>query len=309
MPTAKLAIGIDIGGTFIKAVAMTPAGEEIGRSSLPTPVDRDGLVDTVSQVLSRLESEASLGSAVAVGVSSPGLASPNGERIVWMQGRMEAVQDLNWTEALGRAEPVRVLNDAHAATLGEAWLGAAQGRRDVLLLTLGTGIGGGVLVGGELLRGHIGRAGHLGHLCLDIHGSADICRTPGSLEDAVAECTLRARSGGRFGSTKDLVAAVVDGDAEAAEIWAKSVRALACGIASLINVIDPEIVVLGGGIAAAGRVLFDPLARELDEVEWRPTGSRVSIVPAALGTMAGAIGAARCALGSFMPEADPVGEE
>ena len=299
MGSAKLAIGIDVGASFIKAVAVTPAGEELGRSSLPTPVDRDDLVDTVARILASLETEANLGSTPTIGVSSPGLASPNGRRIVWMQGRMEAVQDLNWTEALGRSEPVRVLNDAHAATLGEAWLGAARGRQDVVLLTLGTGIGGGVLVGGELLRGHIGRAGHLGHLCLDIHGSADICRTPGSLEDAVAECTLRERSGGRFGSTQDLVAAVVDGDAEAAEIWAKSVRALACGIASLINVIDPEVVVLGGGIAAAGEVLFDPLARELDEIEWRPTGSRVSIVPATLGTMAGAIGAARCALGSL----------
>ncbi len=192
--------------------------------------------------------------------------------------------------------PVLLENDANLAALGEYWLGTGHHVDDLVMVTLGTGIGGGILLDGKLLRGHLGRAGHLGHLCLDVDGVADICSTPGSLEDAVAECTLLERSGGRFASSEELVSAVHEGDAEAAAIWSRSIRALACGIASMINAVDPEIVVLGGGIVAAGKTLFEPLERELDEVEWRPTGSRVAVVAARLGGSAGAFGAARNAM-------------
>ena len=289
------AVGIDIGATNIKAVSLTQSGTELGRSWLPTPPGRQELIAQVGQVIRDFET-AELGRPQWLGISSPGLAARDGHCITWMQGRMETVQGLDWTQALRTTEPVRVLNDAHAATLGEAWMGAARGCQDVILLTLGTGIGGGILVGGRLLEGHLGRAGHLGHLCLDVDGPADICRTPGSLEEAVADCTIERRSEGRFSSTKELVAAVDEGDAEAERIWLRSLRALACGIASMINAIDPEVVVLGGGIARAGSTLFEPLRRYLDEVEWRPTGSNVSIVPAELGELAGAIGAARAAM-------------
>jgi len=97
-----------------------------------------------------------------------------------------------------------------------------------------------------------------------------------------------------------VVRAAAGGDERAAEMWARSIRALACGIASIVNAIDPEVVVLGGGIAAAGEALFEPLVRELDEVEWRPTGVGVRLVPAELGDMAGAFGAARNAYNSHM---------
>lgn len=289
------AIGIDAGGTNLKAVAISRDGDELARSSRETPDDREGLVEAVASTIARLEERAG-SAAPSLGISSPGLAARDGRSIAWMQGRMEAVQGLDWTTALGRQHPVWVLNDAHAAVLGEAWQGAARGCRHVVLLTLGTGVGGAVIVDGRLLEGSIGRAGHLGHISLDVDGSPDICRTPGSLEDAVAECTLPERSRGRFRSTAELVAAVDAGDAGAERIWSRAIRKLACGVASLINVVDPEVVVLGGGIANAGETLFGPLRRELDAVEWRPLGNAVPIVPAQLGPLAGAIGAARHAL-------------
>jgi glucokinase len=191
---------------------------------------------------------------------------------------------------------VPVLNDGHAALLGEAWMGAARGFANVILLTLGTGVGGAAMVDGRLLRGHIGRAGHLGHSSLDPDGPPDCAGTPGSIEVAIGNCTIQERSGGRFHATYDLIAAHLKGDAEASEIWLKSVKALAAAICSFINILDPEAVIVGGGIARAGAALFGPLQRFLERMEWRPGGYRARILPAQLGEMAGAFGAAHNSL-------------
>jgi glucokinase len=185
-----------------------------------------------------------------------------------------------------------VLNDAHAALLGEVWQGAAKGYRNVILLTLGTGVGGAVLVEGRLFKGHIGRAGHLGHVSVNADGLPDIVNTPGSLEQMIGNYNLAERSQGRFTSTRKLVEAHLAGDAEATSIWLRSIRYLAAALASFINSFDPEIVIIGGGIAQAGSALFDPLGRELDRFEWRPMGHHVPVIAAALGEKAGAIGAA-----------------
>ena len=206
---------------------------------------------------------------------------------------MEAVEGLDWRQRLKR--DIWVLNDAHAATLAEAWIGAAQGAQHALMLTLGTGVGGGVIVDGRLLQGATGRAGHLGHVSIDQRLPPDIVGTPGSIEDAIGNHTLAARSCGRFSDTSALVRAAEAGDAAAAECWWRSVHSLAVGITSLVNAFDPEIVVLGGGIAESGPALFDPLSIYMDELEWRPTGQRVPIVAARLGELSGAIGAARFA--------------
>ena len=157
MGKAEFALGIDVGGTNIKAVAIDARGRELRREGVSTPtVGREPLIAAVRLVARRLDG----GAARWIGLCSPGLAARDGRSIVWMQGRMEAVQGLDWTSALPSTRTVWVLNDAHAATVGEAWLGAARDRRHVVLLTLGTGIGGGIVVDGRLLQGTIGRAGH-----------------------------------------------------------------------------------------------------------------------------------------------------
>jgi glucokinase len=203
---------------------------------------------------------------------------------------------LDWTDYLGASPPVTVLNDAHAALLGEVWRGAARGMQNVFLLTLGTGVGGAAMVDGHLLCGAMGRAGHLGHTVLDWHGPPDSTNCPGSLEQEIGNKTILARTGGRFHSTHELVRAHVAGDAEATRLWLHSVRALACGIASLVNVLDPEAVIIGGGIAQCGDALFQPLEKYLREVEWQPGGQPVKILPARLGEFAGAYGAASRAI-------------
>jgi glucokinase len=293
----KYAIGIDVGGTNIKIAAVTDQGVVLSQSTEPTD-EAGGAHTWGSRIRARIDSiAAEQGDAAAwIGVCCPGLPARDGRSIAWMQGRMAAVQDLNWTSYLNTGHDIPVVNDAQAALLGECWLGAAAGGKDVVMLTLGTGVGGGALIDGRLLRGHIGRAGHLGHICLDTEKPADIVGTPGSLEDAIGDCTVARRAGGRFKTTGALVAAHSAGDAEATAVWLKSVCDLACGIVSLINVLDPEIVIIGGGIAQAGDALFGPLDVYLNELEWRPTGTRVRIAAARLGDWAGAYGAARNAM-------------
>ena len=285
--TESCGLGIDIGGTNIKAVRVDATGKILKQLETPTSQDADGLVATVIDLVDQL------GGQAPVGIASPGLAATDNHSIRWMQGRMETVEGLVWREALN--QPAVVLNDAHAATLAESWVGAAAGLQHVVMLTLGTGVGGGVICSGQLLQGAIGRAGHLGHITINLDGPTDILNTPGSLEDLVGNHTVEDRTG--FTSTAKLVAAASAGDAQARQHWDRTLHALACGIVSLINAFDPQAVVIGGGIAQAGEdELFNPLRKKLNDYEWRPLGHCVPILPAALGQWSGAVGAARFAM-------------
>lgn len=293
----SVAIGIDLGGTNIKAALIEcESGELLTSLSRPT---RDGefsgsvprFAVTVGELVAELEAFAGQGT-LSVGLSAPGLAHPNGRSITWMPGRMHGLEGFDWPNHL--RHHVQVLNDAQAALLGEAWIGAARGCKNVFMLTLGTGVGGAVMSGGRLLKGAIGRAGHLGHITVDAFAEKDVFNTPGSLEAAIGNQTLAARGEGHYASTHDLIAAAGAGNAHAGQIWEKSLRQLAVGIVSLINVLDPEVIILGGGIAAgAGEALFQPLQKLLNEFEWRPGGHEVPLLPATLGERAGACGAVR----------------
>jgi glucokinase len=289
-------IGIDLGGSSVKAVVVTPAGETL--STANTDFDSEVHMDwaeKITDLVSRFSREQ--GSApAAIGLSAPGLAGKDGRSIAVMPGRLQGLEGLDWTQYLHAPRVVPVLNDAHAALLGEAWMGAARGFRHVIMLTLGTGVGGAIISDGKLLTGAFGKGGHLGHTCLDVDGTPDVCAMPGSLEAAIGNYNIRGRSGGRFESTHALVAAHLAGDADATRVWLKSVRTLACAIGSFANILDPEAVIIGGGIARSGAALFEPLQRFLDEVEWRPGGGQVRLLPATLGDIAGAYGAAFNAL-------------
>lgn len=295
LPSDAVALGIDLGGSSVKAVVVTADGVARARYHESfEPNRRLHFAETIRALTRRAAAESG-GPLARIGLSAPGLAARDGRSIAFMPGRLEGLVGLDWAVYLGFHAPVPVLNDAHAALLGEAWQGAARGCRDVILLTLGTGVGGAAMVDGRLLRGHTGKAGHLGHTCLDVNGAPDICGTPGSLELAIGNCTIRERSGGRFTTTHELIAAHRAGDAQATEVWMKSLRALACAIGTFTNLFDPEVVVIGGGIARAGEALFAPLEGLVRAVEWR-TGPPVRLVPAQLGEFAGAFGAARHAL-------------
>ena len=290
------AIGIDLGGSSIKTLAIAAEGDALAKEVVE--FDAGAQMDwaaKIRQLLNNLQ-ERQRCPVTWIGLSAPGLAAADRRSIACMPGRLQGLEGLNWTEFLGANKPVPVLNDAHAALLGESWLGAAQDFKNVFMLTLGTGVGGAAMVDGRLLHGHIGRAGHLGHIGLDPSGPPDVTGMPGALEVAIGNCTIERRTGGRFKTTHDLLAAAQSGDLEAAVVWLKSTCALAYAIAGLINVLDPEAVIIGGGIARAGAALFDPLQKQLDTIEWRPAGHRVKLLPAQLGEFAGAYGAAYIAM-------------
>ncbi|HET6408012.1 MAG TPA: ROK family protein, partial [Chthoniobacteraceae bacterium] len=237
-----------------------------------------------------------LGANLPVGISAPGLASPDRRSIAHLPGRLQGIEGLDWTTFLQHVELIPVSNDAQSALVGESWIGAARGLSDAILITLGTGVGGAILINGRILRGYMGRAGHLGHLCLDPEGPRSIVGMPGALECWIGNFNVGERSSGRFATTHELIAAYREGDEFAREVWIRSIKALACAIGSLINTLDPQAVIIGGGIAQAGDALFGPLGSELTRVEWRPGGYTVDIRSAQLGEWAGAIGAARTAL-------------
>jgi glucokinase len=288
-------IGLDVGGTNIKCVAFTSKGKILAEQTQPTADDGtkswlNRARDVARKILSKFPANA------RVGVAAPGLPARDGRSIATMPERLHGLENLNWQKWLGLKRPVPVFNDGQAALLAENWLGAAKGATNVLLLTLGTGVGGAAIVDGRLLRGHIGRAGHVGHFCLNPDGPPDIVGTPGSLEDAIGEHTVHTRTNGRFRSTRELVAAYESGSVEAADAWLRSVHALGAALASLINIFDPATVAIGGGIADANDSLFVPLRATLDKFEWRPHGCAVKLVKAKLGHIAGAAGAAYGAL-------------
>jgi glucokinase len=291
MSSHSALLGFDLGGTNLKAVAFASDGKILTEQTTPTNDDGSdkwlsGARDVILTLLKRFPAD------TQVGIAAPGLPSRDGSCILSMPGRLKGIEGLNWQKWLGLKLAVPVLNDAQAALLGETWIGAAKGVSNVVLLTLGTGVGGAVMVDGRVLRGHLGRAGHLGHMSLNPNGPKDVVGAPGSLEDAIGDQTLARRSSGRFQSTRDLVAALQSGDADAIRVWKDSTHTLGVAISSFVNLFDPELVVIGGGIADAGEVLFKPVQSALDEFEWRPGGSKVRLVKAALGSRAGAAGAA-----------------
>jgi glucokinase len=293
--SGPIVLGIDLGGTSVKGVALTPSGEELGRTTTPFDLASPGaFARAVRETVGQLEHTVGR-NADRIGLSAPGLAARDGRSIAYMPGRFDGLVGLDWATFLQRPA-VPVLNDAHAALLGEVWLGAARGAKDVFLLTLGTGVGGAAMVDGRLLRGHGGKAGHLGHISLDPLGPPDVTRIPGSLEDALGNHNIATRTGGRFATTHDLVHAVEAGDPFARQVWQRSVNTLAAAIASLANVLDPEIVIVGGGIARCGETLFSPLREFARCYEWQVSAAPLQIVPAQLGELAGAVGAARNAL-------------
>ena len=284
-------IGVDLGGTNIKIVVISNDGDVLEYLTCDTADAQGSWAQTIKEKIGLVQEQRGQ-SPCHIGLAAPGLAAKDGRSVAYMQGRLKGLEGLVWQDFLESPAPVVVLNDAHAALLGEVWRGAAKGYGNAILLTLGTGVGGAVLVDGRLIKGQIGRAGHLGHVTVNSDGGPDIVNTPGSLEQMIGNYNIAERSGGRFASTRLLVEAHLRGDVAATTIWLRSVLHLAAAIASFINAFDPEIIIIGGGIAQAGPALFDPLRKELDRFEWRPLGHTVQVIPAALGEKAGAIGAA-----------------
>ena len=291
------AIGIDLGGTRIKAVVVNDAGRILHQQYTDTNDSDDAIwkevvASTAENLIMRMDK-----SDTIIGISAPGLPNETNDAIACMPGRMQGLEHFLWKDFLQK--PAFVLNDAVAAMMAEAKFGVAKNKKHVVMLTLGTGVGGAILIDGKPYQGAFSKAGHIGHMVIDQEGEADVTGMPGSLEDCIGNCTISKRSNGKFASTRQLLFAYRTGDVFAREIWLKSVKQLALGLASITNILSPEMIVLGGGITEAGKDLFDPLHEYMNQYEWRAGGNKVEIVKATYGDLAGAIGAACFAMTKY----------
>ncbi len=287
-------IGIDLGGTRIKAASIDRTGNILHQHYQPTNDNEEGTwKDAIAVSVRELQHNAGR-SDTLIGISAPGLPNDDNTAISYMPGRLQGLENFNWTGFLGSR--TFVLNDAIAAMLAEARSGAAKNKKNVVMLTLGTGVGGAILIDGKPYQGAFNKAGHIGHMVIDSDGEPDIVGMPGSLEDVIGNCSIEKRTSGKFRSTRQLLDAYRSGDSFAGDIWLTSVRKLAVGLASLTNILSPEMIILGGGITEAGDDLFNPLEDFMALYEWRTGGNRTVIAKASHGDMAGAVGAACFAL-------------
>jgi glucokinase len=306
------AIGVDVGGTKINAFRVGRDGTVHDRRTAPSPADdAEAAVKTIIEACRAVVSPR----VVAVGIGVAGLVDANA-------GVLRFSPNVSWREvpfverlrdALGL--PCQLDNDANVAAWGEWRFGAGRGYRHMLLVTLGTGIGGGIVAGRRLFRGAHGFGGEIGHIIVEPNGPLCGCGNRGCWEQVASGHAI-----GRLGREaarehpESLVATLADGVADdvtgpvvteaahrgdpvALEVLAEVGRRLGEGIAGLVNVLDPQVVVVGGGAVEAGDALLEPARRAceraIEGASYRPA---VPIVPAEMGNDAGAIGAASLAL-------------
>lgn len=294
----KIAIGIDLGGTNVKGVLLNEKGEILHKHYIPTKDNADGKWKlNVLEMVKYLKDQAKTPVDI-IGLSAPGLADDTNSSIAHLPNRLLGLENFKWAEYF--ETKTLVINDAHAALMAEAKFGAVKGFKNAILITLGTGVGGGILINGELYQGLSQMAGHIGHVSINANDDErSILGIPGSLEYALGNYSIERRSLGKFKSTFDLIKAFKESDPFAQWLWLDSVRKLSITLSSFINVFSPEIIVLSGGITLAGELLFEPLSSFVDMYEFRPKGKKTKIEKAHFDDLSGAIGAAAFALGKI----------
>jgi glucokinase len=314
----RFIIGVDLGGTNIVVGALSTDGaRQIGMHSQPTNPER-GVTAVVDHMAAMVEvtiaavmreTGGARGDVLGVGIGAPGPLDRE-------RGVVVVAPNLGWRDFPLRDEisarvqlPATLDNDANCATLGEWWQGAARGARHVVGLTIGTGIGGGIIIDGRLHHGVSDVAGEIGHTTIDLTGRYCRCGNYGCLEayasgPAIAQRAREALERDEISSLRRIVdgdltrltaATVYDaakmGDALARELVRDTATFLGAGIANLLNLFNPDVVVIAGGVTQAGEPLFDPLRAEVRRRAFRPAVEACRIVPGELPGTAGGVGA------------------
>ncbi|MGW7563566.1 ROK family protein [Streptomyces sp. NPDC054757] len=301
-----LVAALDIGGTKIAGALVDGTGQILVRTQAPTPAKEDGdtVFGAVGDVLDGLAADPRWGRVTAVGIGSAGPVDASA-------GTVSPVNVPGWRdyplvdrvrEAVGGL-PVTLVGDGVAMTAAEHWQGAARGYDNALCMVVSTGVGGGLVLGGTLRAGPSGNAGHIGHISVDLDGDACPCGSRGCVERIASGPNIarRALAGGwRPGPDGDTTAAAVAasaraGDPTAVASFERAAQALAAGIAATATLVEIDIAVIGGGVAGAGDVLFDPLRRALREYATLSFVQQLKVAPALMGNDAGLVGAAAAA--------------
>jgi len=298
-------IGIDVGGTKCLGVVLDERGDVIDEQRRDTPKGPEAIIDTMVQLIG------SLGSADSIGVGVPGLVTRNG--VLRAAPNLIDINDFQvgtlLSERLGAQ--VHVDNDATCAAVAEWKVGAARGATECVMVTLGTGVGGGVIAGGQLIRGANGFTGEIGHMVVDPDGPPCPCGRRGCWEryasgSGLGRLAREAAEGKRLRRVVELAggdteqvrgehvqAAAREGDAEALQVIDDFGRWVALGLANLTNVLDPALFVLGGGLAASADLYLGPIQAWFTQLLYAPhLRPHPALVFAQLGTQAGAVGAA-----------------
>jgi len=314
----QIVLGLDLGGTNMVGAALTSGGDLLAKSKIPSEVSQgpghviDRIVTCLSDVLA--QSGCSREDVLATGIGSPGPLNPY-TGVVYTTPNLPGWKNVALADELREKLGVAVFieNDANSAAYGEYWLGAGREYKDLVCLTLGTGIGGGIILNNELIRGLDGTAAEIGHMTIEMNGRKCGCGNHGCLEayasatgivnrtrDAIqnGENTILTEMVSDLNSltSKDVSAAMEEGDDLARRIITETGEILGVGIATLVNLLNPEVVVLCGGVIAAGEPLFEPIRETVKKRAFDVPASRAQIVPSELGDDAGVIGAAGVAL-------------
>lgn len=291
-PAPTQVIGIDLGGTAIKLGRFSHDGTCLQSLTVPTPqpATPEAVLAAMVEAIGRLDPQRQ---ASAIGVGTPGPADASG-RIARVAINLVGWQDVplaEWLEAKTGC-PTVIANDANCAGMGEAWLGAGRWFRDLILLTLGTGVGGAIILDGRLFVGHHGTAGELGLITLNPDGPECNSGNRGSLEQYASVQAIRRQTGLE---PQELGHLAATGDPTALAFWQQYGRNLGSGIASLIYVLTPEAVIIGGGISASAEFFFPAMQAEIDRRVLPSSRAGLQILQAELGNQAGVVGAAKLA--------------
>jgi glucokinase len=301
----SVAIGIDIGGTSVKAAIVGIDGNLLEIFREPSPRSDSDLRKFVHSVLQRASHP-----VLGIGIGCKGIIDPATSVVKSCPGDLDFLEGQHLSTVIGAgAMPVCAENDARTALIAEVLWGAARGRQNVVMLTLGTGIGGAVLLDGSILRGAGGSAGHLGHVTLDPRGGLCICGNYGCFETLfssraiesdyfahlhrAASTTLTRDSSGQPPDTEAIFRAAASGDESARCVLERAMEYLGAALVSFLHTFDPEILILGGNIASAGPQLIVPIQDKLARRTKSLLGREVPIVfqkNVGLGGVAGAAG-------------------
>jgi glucokinase len=285
-------IGIDIGGTAIKLGRFSQDGSCAKYLTVPTPqpATPEAVLAVIVDAIAQIDPD---NQTIAIGVGTPGPADAAG-RIAKIAINLPGWHNISLAEWLETktSKPTVIANDANCAGVAEAWLGAGRHFQNFIMLTLGTGVGGAIILDGKLFIGHQGAAGELGLISFNPDGPMCNSGNQGSLEQYASVTAIRRRTGKEPAQLGELAQA---GDADALAFWQEYGRDLGIGLVSLVYVLTPEAIVIGGGVSASFE-FFLPAAKAEIERRVMPT-SRTSlhILPAELGNSAGIVGAAKLA--------------
>ncbi len=293
-------IGIDLGGTNLKAALLDTRYRIIRKESLSTRdfSDKESLINAIAGCVNKLIKENKLkkGNVFGVGLGLPGPINAR-QGLVHFFPNIPGWKDIRLKKILEKKIklPVFLDNDANLMSLAEHSIGAAKGFRNVVCLTLGTGVGGGLIVEGKLYRGSSYAAGEIGHIPVNEDGPRCNCGGKACLETYIGNKRIieqARRSFKRDISLEDLSQLANSGNKKAKAIWSKVGQSLGVALAGIVNLLNPDCVVIGGGVANAGRVLFDQVKDTISKRAMGVPAKQVKIFKAKLGDDAGLIGAA-----------------